>query len=485
MSLPESVPTVPSANNRGTFLTLFPIWIGLVLVAIFSVSGLAMFQLVAEKRAAVFDVGILKGEPIVFHHDQHAYLNAARHLATEPDYAMPRYRSPGLPWLLSFLYAPEDDYTPSDPKKDHRRVSEAFFTKAKHFAVILAMISLVSLFFFARLCLPLAESFLFAWACGWLLYVFKAPYVRPELAFYTLFFMTVILCLRLLRRPSWILSLITGALLAAAYLLKSVVLPLVALFLGCLLIKAVHDWLARHRGYRETAFRHAGKDLAKGLLVPLSFFLLLSPYFATTARLNNGNPFYSIHSSVFMWMDSRKEKLQWNEDGEVDEGPESPSLKRYLKTHNFVQIVDRPWVGARNTLRRIRQDYYQLHVFTTYGLGMVVALVTTLNIGRVLAALRARWIAVLFLAGCFLGFGAIYGWYEKLNMGPRGLLSLYPFLPFFGLWLLARFAPDGGFRFRSWSLGLRVLCLSYLFLHLAVATGFVIASSAWTLDGAG
>ncbi|MGB3121515.1 MAG: hypothetical protein WBE58_22010 [Verrucomicrobiales bacterium] len=142
-------------------------------------------------------------------------------------------------------------------------------------------------------------------------------------------------------------------------------------------------------------------------------------------------------------------------------------------------------MGARNTLRRIRQDYYQLHVFTTYGLGMVVALVTTLNIGRVLAALRARWIGVLFLAGCFLGFGAIYGWYEKLNMGPRGLLSLYPFLPFFGLWLLARFAPDGGFRFRSWSLGLRVLCLSYLFLHLAVATGFVIASSAWTLDGAG
>lgn len=467
-----------------------PRWVAISLAVILGAAGLVMFALVADKRGAIFDTGELKGQPVIFHYDQHAYLNAARLLATRPDYVMPRFRTPGLPWMLSFLYEPGHAHQKTSPK-DPREVTEAYFTLGKLFAIGLAAVCLVALFFFVRLWLPLWESFLFTWTAAWLLFVFKVPYIRPEIPFYTLFFISSVLCMRLLRRPSWWLAPLTGALMAGTYLLKSAVLPLAALFLACLGLKILWNvWRERRAAAPAplswgATLRRAGKELGLGLLLPAVFFTCLFPYLRNTARLHDGNPFYSIHSSVYMWMDSRQQKLDWHKDIARGDHSSTPSARTYWETHTLGEILERPREGARKTLHRIRNEYFQLHVFTLGGLGLAAGWLVLLHRARIWAALRERWVPALFLAGCLLGFAAVYGWYDKLAMGPRGMLSLYLFLPFGVLWALSRYGAPFSLARKGLSFDVRQIGLAFLTLHLAIATGFVIASDAWTLSGGG
>ncbi len=460
-------------------------------------ASLVAFQRIAEKRAQQFNTVDSEGKTVIFDHDQHAYLNAGRMMKrSQYTYEMPRHRTPGLPFLLSFFYSELDAYAPTDPQ-DPRRVSEGYFTRGKHFVILLTILGLVTMFLVIRRWLPVAESLLFLWICMWLLYIFKAPFVRPEPTFYTVFFIGSLLTLQVLIRPTWRDAIAAGAVLAFCYLLKSAVLPLLLLFFACFWLKlgARLMRLLLTRGSSPpdapVSLPSASRlwvEVAQAHTVLLVFLGLLSPYLLTTARQHQGNPFWSMHSSVFMWTDSKEEISLWASRGITADSeiipPDAPSARNYLESHTMIQIADRCWLGVRSVLHRIREEFRVLYDYTVKRLLRCAVAAILLSLLAFWRDLRRYWPETLFIVGYFLGFAAIAGWYEMLKTGPRLLLVLFPPLAFLFIFLVHRYGrriavPQWGLQ-----IDLRRILLAILTVYLAFATLQVWRHDAWTILGA-
>lgn len=494
MSEDTSTPSTPESPATRPPGRMAP-WVRIVLLLVAG-AAFAAFHQIAVKRGEIFNTVNKEGGTVIFDHDQHAYLNAGRLMKRSGyEYVMPRYRTPGLPFLLSFAYEEKEAYTPKGPE-DPRKVSDLYFTKGKHAVILLTMLSLVAVYFLARRWLPPLESFLFAWACMWLLYIFKAPYVRPEPTYYSVFFLGSLLTLNVLARPGWWDAIFAGALLAGAYLLKAAVLPLLLLFYTCFWMKTGARlirllWRRKSSPDAPPSPETAGRlwvDIAKAHAILLVFLGLLSPYLITTAKLHKGNPFWSMHSSVFMWTDSKNEIALWASRGITAESqdipPEAPSARNYLKTHTSKQIFERCWFGIQDVLKRVRLEYQELHHFTFKRLMRCVIAALILSVLFFWRDIRRHWAETLFVLGFFGGFAAIAGWYQALQTGPRLILALYVPFVFLGFFLISRFGrtigvPDWGFQF-----DLRRILLAVLIVSLSLSTWEVLSEDVWKVIGA-
>ena len=427
---------------------------------------------------------------VVFHYDQHVYLNTGRLMKRAGyDYVVPRHRMPGYPLLLSLFYDDSDAY-PIDPSgNDRRKVSAAYFERAKQFNLWLTMGLVVVLFVFFTRYLPVPESLLITWSIAWLIFLFKAPYVQPEILFISLSLMLIILMWRQLAEPTWTRGIIAGALFAAAYYIKSALLPLDALYLVCLGLTVVI--VARRgrqdQGAGETSERPAWLiHLGKGLLVPVVGFALLSPYLFQTWQLH-GTPFWSVHSAHYYWLESVDEKKRWKGlaeqamEGTVPE--DAPSARRYFAEHTAGEIVTRFIEGTRATQKGIRRDYPETERFVFRRLGRTCLVIGILFLVPVALSARRRIPELLFLSGFLVGYALLYGWYNPIRAGLRFMLSLYPVAIALGFWFLARFAgtlkiPRLGFQVHT-----RPFVLLALAISLGVSIHAILTDLAWRIEG--
>lgn len=454
---------------------------------------LPLFGGFAWAKSVRSNSGIQKNdEHAVFDFDQHAYLNMGR-LMRDQGYrkVVPRHRMPGFSFLLS-AWSWESDAYPIDPTgSDPRTVGEGYFHRGKVFTIGLACLSLVLLYGICRRFLPVAESHVVTWSFAWLLAVIRAAYVQPEIVFYVLFLWSLILLWRLVVRPRWRLAAGAGLVLAAAFILKSTVVPLIALFLAASAIRAVgrgwRDWRA---GTPAAAclVRGLAPDLGAALLVPLVFAAVLSPYLWNTHRMH-GSFFWDVHSKHYMWMETEGEKKFWRGAGISDPGfvpppgREVPSLATYFREHTLAHAGERLRQGWNDTLIMVKKRYAGLYDFIRKWLLPLGLAAAPLSWRRVHGWLHRRWIEPLMLAGFFLGYAILYSWYQIIGVGPRLLLALALPAVFFLVLAMHRLVGDRQLTIRGRSLPVRRLVNAASFGFIAVRTAGLLRDDFWMIEG--
>lgn len=427
---------------------------------------------------------------VVFHYDQHVYLNTGRLMKRSGyDYVVPRHRMPGYPFLLSFFYQEADAY-PTDPSgNDPRKVSAAYFERAKQFNLWLTMSLITGLFAFFTRYLPVPESLLITWSIAWLVFLFKAPFVQPEILFMSLSLMLIILMWRQLAEPTWTRGVLAGVLLATTYFVKSALLPLVALFLFCLALTSLQQaWRYRQKqGTLDADFWKAWRvRLTQGALIPLVGCTLLSPYLFKTWQLH-GSPFWSVHSAHYYWLEDVDDKKRWKRlaekamAGTVPE--EAPSAERYFAEHSFGEIVNRFVEGAQGTQKKIRGDYPETERFVFRRLGRTCFVIAILFVIPIARSARWRIPELLFLAGFLIGYALLYGWYNPIRAGLRFMLSLYPVAIALGFWFLARFAGNLKISRLGFQVHTRPFVLLALAISLCVSLHAILTDLAWRIEG--
>lgn len=408
----------------------------MVTLSVFAVL-LPVFFLLGLQKSARSNSGMLpEGWHAMIGNDQHSYMNMGRKMWLS-DYTrvFPRHRTPGYPWLLSRFLGEEDLRTPDPSEKDPYRVTEDYFSRMKNLMILLTTLSLAGVYLACRQWLPALESHLVTWGYAFYLAIFKASFVQPEAIFYPLFFISLLLLWRQLRKPAWWSAALAGGLLALVFILKSAALPVLALFLACVGLKILVETIVTIRsGEFPANLRRMSEEAAKAAVVLGVFVVLLSPYFANSWKMY-GNPLWDAHSRHYMWMEDSKEKLFWRNAGlgedefEAPEGVELPTSASFFQKHDLSVLLERPKEGYRSLKRAIKRDYYG-----AYTLVWKVGLYSMLAIGLlfwkdVLRALRLHWAEALLFAGFLAGYGYLYCWYQMIGIGPRLMLAL--FLPAF------------------------------------------------------
>ena len=488
-------PPLPKSGRRWSKRTE---WI--VVIAAFLVS-IPVFYLVADYKAERHNTGVSphldrKGEHyhIVFDYDQHPYLNGGRQLK-ESNYTwvMPRHRMPGYSYILSLFWDPDTAYPKT--REDPRKVSNAYFEKGKQVNIILSIIVLIVLFAVLRAWfLPSLEAFVVTWGFGWFLAIFKAPYVQPENLFYLMFTLTFLLCWSQLHRPTWVKGLLAGLVMAGTYGLKSATSPLLMLFVTCFALKILFalftEWRQKRAGDRDAiSWKTFGIYIARGAVTPIVFFALLAPYFINTAKIH-GDPFWEVHSKYYMWMNDREEKYKWRDLGIADPdfkpppGEDPPTLQTYLENHSIKEIYLRFRNGVNDLRARVRKDYTRAYYLAKNVVLVGAIVICLLAWRRFLPALRDRWPEVLYVLGFFIGYSHLYGWYERIGVGPRLMLGLY--LPFLvtALLLVYRFGdekikiPKTKFEVKPRYVANAVF-LAYILINLTL----VISKDIWAIEG--
>lgn len=243
---------------------------------------------------------------VIFHHDQHVYLNLGRLMRINHyHYVVPRQRTPGFPFLLSLFYRDADAYAP-DGDDDPRRVGEAYFERAKRFCVLLSMGAIVAVFFLARgRGMPMTESILFTWAVAWLLFVFRAPFVQPEILFQTLALAMFLSLGRQIAAPTWRGGVLAGLAAAAVYGVKSACLPALGWFVAVFGLRQLASlWRGRRR--EGLAWKSWLSEVAKGAVVPVVFVAALSPYLSRTWRLYGSPSGVCTRPTISGWRTRRR-----------------------------------------------------------------------------------------------------------------------------------------------------------------------------------
>ncbi|MCB1231271.1 MAG: hypothetical protein KDN19_13435 [Verrucomicrobiae bacterium] len=468
-----------------------PAWVGKAAVFVLFAGLLTAFFLLATRKGAKDNSGIKEnGEPALVRHDQQPYLNVARKLVDEHfNWIVPRHRMPGYSLMLIPFYDPDTAYEIDPTGKEDRRISEAFFERGKRFNIILAMAVLVALYFLSRRWMPVWEAFLTTWSFGFLLAVIKAPYVQPEIIFYLTFTLSFALLLKQLEDPTWMTAIFAGVALAATFILKSAVIPLIALFLACFGLKRLVDLIIEFRtGKRESAWKRFAVDLSKAAIIPVVFVALLSPYLRNTWKLY-GSPFFDVHSKYYMWMDTDEEKRKWRDldiaepDFVKPENEELPGPAKYFREHEIGEMIERPQIGWGKLKWRLKEDYSPLYRLLVENCRWIVIIVLVLHWRETLAWLRKHWATVLMSTGFFLGYGLLYCWYAAIGVGPRLILGLS--LPLIGLsfFLVGRF---GGVT-RIPKLGIQLNDRRIALIALTLATIYhswhVVSHDLWIIEG--
>lgn len=471
----------------------------MVVVAVFAIS-VPVFFFFATEKAELHNSGMSphidrKGENyhIVFDYDQHPYLNAGRQFReSNYQWTMPRHRMPGYSYILSTLFDQETAYPKT--RANPRKVSDGFFERGKLLNILLSIGVLIGVFAFLRLWLPAIESLIVTWGFGWCLAIFKAPYVQPENLFYLTFAISFLLVWNQLRKPTWTGGILAGLALAATYFLKSAVTPLIALFIACFALKVLAalfvEWRQVRAGDRDAiSWGVFATYIARGVVVPVTFLALMTPYFLNTWKIH-GEPFWDVHSKYYMWMEDRTDKYKWRDLGIADpdfespEGEEAPSFGKFWREHSLRDFFYRFRDGFNDLRARVNKDYHGAYVMAKKVCLIAALAICVVCWRRLLPLLRERWPEALLVFGFFIGYSLLYGWYEKIGVGPRLMLGLY--LPFLitSMLVIQRFGdqtvriPKTPIRFNP-----RYLANAVIAAMILVNAVLVLSRDLWAIEG--
>ncbi len=450
---------------------------------------LPLFYLFAWQNGEKNNAGMSKkGYPVIFDHDQHSYLNMGKMMRLAGyQRVTPRHRMPGYAFLLSGLYLESDAYDKSDDA-DRRNISPGYFLRAKHFNILLSVLCIVALYFVSRRFLPPLESHVVVWAFAWLLAVFRAPYVQPEVTFYALLLIGLVMLWRLLVNPRWWLAGASALVLAGAFLLKSTVIPLIALFLGVSVVRLAVRIFEARQGGGAIPWPALAKGLGTALAVPAVFGAVLFPFFRNTAEMY-GSPLWDVHSRHYMWMESDEEKRFWRKAGisEPDfvapEGKAVPTLETYLASHDAGQMVRRVHEGWGHTRNMIRDRYTALDFLVRRLAPFALLFLVVAFWRRSRRVIGQHWVEGLLVAGFFLGYSLLYSWYEAIGVGPRLALALFLPALFFLVLAIHRLAEPVILKVYRWQAPLRVVLGVIMLAFVAFGAIGVVTQDLWVVEG--
>jgi hypothetical protein len=291
------------------------------------------------------------------------------------------------------------------------------------------MLSLFAIWGVSRRWLPDLEAGTFTAVTAFGLYVYKSAYAQAEILFYTLSFFAFLSALHFLRRPSWLMALLAGALVGVAHLTKASMLPFLVLLLAWSLVGFVVEFVRRQPSDRSIAMR-CKRPIATLLLV-VSFLVVVFPYIQTSHE-RFGQWFYNVNSTFYVWCDSKGEaNAKTKRAGDTLHWPNMPpekipSFQKYLREHTPGQILDRISRGHVVITRALRTQQPAATCFLVLYACLMLAIGYRARSKLWRALLDdGRWIVSGFVVSFLAVYWNLYAFYFPIARGPRLILTLF------------------------------------------------------------
>lgn len=328
---------------------------------------------------------------------------------------------------------------------------EVFFEAGKLRNILLSMILLGLLFLIFRKTLSTLPAALLTGIIGFSLYIFKAPYFQAEILFYFLAFLGFVLTLRLFANPGLKLGIVTGIVFGLAHLTKASILVGILLFGVVFVIQLVLAAAAQKKaGQRLQVWsRPVLRQTASGVLVFVCFIAVIFPYIsAMKARF--GQYFYNVNTSFYVWYDSNPQAIAAEETYHFAEAwpnqlsqDQIPSLRNYLRTHSWQQILERIRFGIQEQSINIFSPFSVTNYHLSYL--VILLLVFFVDVRRNLSLIRRHPYQILYSLLYFAGYLAAFIWYSPIAPERRFTYGLYiPFMyaVFSGIHAMATNQPE-------------------------------------------
>jgi hypothetical protein len=368
-----------------------------------------------------------------------------------PEPYTPRMRMPLYPWLLSLMARP------------HMR-SDDLFGLAQAFNIFLSAASLVVMYVLLRRWLGPWMGLCFVLVAAFQLYVQRAAYVQPELLLTTIVTVTWAWLVHTLRNPNWKNGLVAGVLLCCWFLTKASAQAALLLFLAVMGAK----WLFAGRGKRMPYVITA--------VVTVVFYVLpMSPYLYTS-WVHFHDPFYNAQSKYYLWCEpsgDKEDRYKRDKDGKftddkhvlqrlnldmnLDNLPKDPSAlpsrQSYMKHHEghlFEDVKNRILGGNHMMFKLAFNDFSSFYFMTAVFMGAAVWGAWLAWPQSFAALWEWKW-EILYVVGLACAFMAVFGWFAKIQVGPRIIESVSLAITFFAAAAAHRFlknqtATVGGMR---------------------------------------
>lgn len=350
--------------------------------------------------------------------DQLAYMNILINMQdSQYPFIGDGNRMPLFLWIQTIFYRADDSY-------------DAAFHLAKTVNILLSAILLVFLFIiFYFSWHSIFYAFVVTMMAAFSIFIFKAAYFTCENLFYFLSFVSFICMVKMFRRPSSPLAILTGILTGLTFLTKASVLPALMIFIATGTAGILWEVYQSKEKNQHVKTSQITQWVFWGVLVVVVFFVIILP-FGIQNRIVFGGFFRNVNTNIVMWMDSWKDYkelvIQYSNLRQLlDDAPVGPAS--YLKTHTFGQIADRLLNGIGWQMHLVSKPYNQF----SYPL----LLLFILFLGGIWGIKDYRhFIAkrkgeVLFSVCYFVGYFLLFSWYTAIDKGPRFVMGLY--LPFY------------------------------------------------------
>jgi hypothetical protein len=341
-------------------------------------------------------------------HDQWSYIFGA---IVARDTSLPgnRAQMPALPYLLS-LFLPKD------------APDAALFERAKLVCIAVSLVVSIAVSVIAFRTLPRVHAIALSLVAAFFVFMFRGAYVQAEPLAYLGIFACFLALARFHRRPTWSMAVLSGLLLAAAYMTKATALASYYALALAFFPREIWRLVAR----RSVA---AAAAIVKGSLVFAVFFAAIYPY-ARNSKSFGGSYLYNMSSTYAAWCDS------WDEFGDRARahGPpelwhtlppdQIPSMGNYLRSHTIGQMVWREIAGLGEVLGNCVTSQGWAMFLALWGAFVVFLLVKHPDLRKRLFprdASATAWFVVIYMAFQLLALG----WYGPIGAGARFSLALF------------------------------------------------------------
>jgi hypothetical protein len=440
------------------------------------VAALATFYIIAASTHAE-RVNVSKARA-----DQSGYLLDALILyrnwnGQDPPQLLHRNRMPLYGAYLALFYDPslaEPDFVP-------------FFVLGRTLNIRLSLVLLGVLYVVFRWHLPrlAAANLTLVIAFGY--FVFKAGYTQSELLFYTLFFLSFLVCCQLLEartaRATMALAVLAGGLTGLAHLTKAALLPFVALFLiVCLgsttwrLVRARHTAPPLHPADRSgSRWRLAG-----AVVMTVCFLGVMAPYLISSKRVF-GRYFYNVNTTFYIWYDNWAQASRGTYSYGDHEGwptlPRSqlPGPRKYWREHTTGQILARLGGGLQDMVVRSYQTFWIFKYVVLY-LAFAAALIWSAPRSFV-AFVRDHAAIVVFVAGYGLLYVIGTAFYAPISGTGTMRFLLAHVAPL--LFSIAYFATRTRLRETYWTAAGVIVTPQHVQLLIAATIGLDLVFTFW------
>ena len=345
-----------------------------------------------------------------------------------------RNQTPGYPYFQALFCGSKSN-------------DQTVFLCGKQANIILSVILLLILLWIFRRFLSSSQAIILTLIAAYYVFIFKAGYLKAEVAYYFASFVCFLLMSRMLIHPSIKLGGVTGIALGLTHLIKASVLPGMAVFILIFLSKEI--WSAI-REEKSRYLSHSKTSLSGLMLTLLCFIAVIFPYIRESKQIY-GQYFYNVNTTFYIWYDSFADAIQANKELRFDLGtidlPEDqrPSLKKYLREHSTRQILDRFCDGLQKQVMHFWDQYgvfnYLLFFLVVTGLFFIA------NFERGKTLLRQYFPLFCFVVLYAMGYFVLFAWYHPIAGGPRFMTGLFLPLIFSSFMLIKALSDNKIIRF--------------------------------------